>query len=103
MMLCGTMFGLRHEGFELRRHRLFESNVPMMGLQCHHELPSAPVFGHSAGRDFRALYGRDYNAADKAAIMGIDWMTRDEVSEAIPPVFGEYVGGLLLAAVGAAA
>ena len=30
--------------------------------------------------------------------MGIDWMTRDELSQAIPPAFTEYLGRQLLAA-----
>lgn len=36
--LCGTMFGLRTEcGAELRRHRLFETNWPLVcGLACAH-------------------------------------------------------------------
>ena len=28
--------------------------------------------------------------------MGIDWMTRDELREAIPPVYTEHVGSYLL-------
>jgi DNA (cytosine-5)-methyltransferase 1 len=31
--------------------------------------------------------------------MGIDWMTRPELSESIPPAFTEFIGGLLLAAI----
>jgi DNA (cytosine-5)-methyltransferase 1 len=96
MTLCGTSFGLRAEGFEVRRHRLFESNVPLWGLPCAHELPAMPVFGHSAGRDFRRKHGRDIGADTKRAGMGIDWMSRDEVSEAIPPAFTEFVGGQLV-------
>jgi len=29
--------------------------------------------------------------------MGIDWMTRDELSEAIPPAYTEHIGGQLMA------
>ena len=29
--------------------------------------------------------------------MGIDWTTRDELREAIPPVYTEYIGSQLMA------
>jgi DNA (cytosine-5)-methyltransferase 1 len=103
VVVCGTALGMEHEGFELRRHRLFESNVAMMSTPCHHRLPAAPVFGHSAGRDWRNRHGRDFGQAARAAIMGVDWMTREELREAIPPAFAEYVGGYLMAAVERAA
>lgn len=32
--LCGTSFGLGARGMELRRHRLFESNLPLYSLPC---------------------------------------------------------------------
>jgi DNA (cytosine-5)-methyltransferase 1 len=31
--------------------------------------------------------------------MGIDWMTRDEMAEAIPPAYTEWLGAHLLAAI----
>ena len=31
--------------------------------------------------------------------MGIDWMTRDELTQAIPPAYTEYIGRQLLAAI----
>jgi DNA (cytosine-5)-methyltransferase 1 len=98
-VVCGTGLSMQHDGFELRRHRVFESSVFLFGTTCHHTLPSAPVFGHSAGRDFRKLRGRDFNAKDKAAIMGIDWMNRDELSQAIPPAYTEFVGRQLITAI----
>lgn len=29
--------------------------------------------------------------------MGIDWMTNDELAEAIPPAYTEYIGKYLMA------
>jgi hypothetical protein len=97
MLMLGVDFGA--EGFELRRHRLFECNFPVMVPPCHHVQPAAPVFGHNAGRDFMRRHGRGFNAKAKAEAMGIDWMTRDEVSEAVPPAFTEHIGGYLMRAV----
>src|SRR5207245_1581724 len=51
VMLCGSMFGLRaefpgHGAVGLRRHRLFESSVPLTAPgACRHELPALRVFG----------------------------------------------------------
>ncbi len=35
----------------------------------------------------------------RKAAMGIDWMTNAELTQAIPPVFTEHIGGFLLAEV----
>jgi DNA (cytosine-5)-methyltransferase 1 len=35
--------------------------------------------------------------------MGIDWMTRDELSEAIPPAYTEWIGRQLLTSIEVAA
>ena len=100
LMLCGSHFKLRYEGFELRRHRIFELSwsFPREYIpRCDHsELPAAPVFGHSSSTEFRDKHGFNFDAAHRAAIMGIDWMSRDGVAEAIPPVFTEFIGEYLL-------
>ncbi len=49
--LCGTMFGLGAIGHELRRHRLFESNVSLFVPPCAHT--SGPVVGVYGGRRVR--------------------------------------------------
>jgi DNA (cytosine-5)-methyltransferase 1 len=38
-------------------------------------------------------------ARGAAAAMGIDWMTLEELSEAVPPAYTEHIGGYLMAAV----
>jgi len=86
--LCGSMFGLR-----VRRHRLFESNLPMPQPECDHagQGPVVGVYGHAGGsskRDGKAFSGTD----TWREAMGIDWMVGRELAEAIPPAYSEYVG-----------
>lgn len=51
VMLCGTMFGLQCEEAELRRHRLFESNIALLTPQCQHgQKPRViGVYGNGGG------------------------------------------------------
>jgi DNA (cytosine-5)-methyltransferase 1 len=42
VMLCGSQFGLGVAGFQLRRHRLFESTIPLHPRACCHD---GPVIG----------------------------------------------------------
>ena len=111
--LCGTMFGLAADGFELRRHRLFElGNWPRQwpsgrprgvnAPRCRHRLPALAVYGHGGNADFyRRSGGRGVTVAAQREAMGVDWTTRGELAEAIPPVFTEFLGGALLAALAA--
>jgi len=98
--LCGSSFGLG-----VRRHRCFEVSFPIMFPQCRHVLQ---------GDDIRAYYGKPgwlvwtrggaqvqkagrkpllRGSVDNApADMGIDWMSWDDLREAIPPVYSEFIG-----------
>lgn len=98
--LCGTAFGLTTEfppygTVELRRERLFGSNVPLEGAPCAHRHTAIRVFGH--GRPGNCdLRGPGYARACRE-VMGIGWMNRDELCEAIPPAFTFHIGRQLLA------
>jgi len=87
LMLCGSMFGLA-----VRRHRLFETSFPDgLTLACRHEGVAIPVFGHGTPQWHRKRLGRNVSLAEKEAAMGIDWMSRDELSLAIPPAYSEWI------------
>ena len=116
IILCGSMFRLGCGGGELRRHRVFETSFPMMSpCSCQHgwsgkASATVGVYGHAGGYSKRQSYctvgvygghGRDrrrrkngqhFSTALRATAMGIDWMTGDELSEAIPPAYTEYLG-----------
>lgn len=98
MLLCGSMFGL-----EVRRHRIFEGVVPVMApFTCNHTDAAVPVYGHTgagANRGRERERGRSNGVADWKRAMDIDWMTVNELAEAIPPAYTAWLGAGLLAAV----
>jgi DNA (cytosine-5)-methyltransferase 1 len=105
MLLCGSMFGLQAEGFQLRRHRLFESNMNLMlPGPCAHTSPVIGVYGgHVRCRStkFWRAGAADFPGYDKKRLamtaMGVEHrMTMDELSEAIPPTYTEFIGAQLL-------
>lgn len=102
--LCGSMFRLL-----IRRHRLFASNVPLLQPECRHAAqgPVVGVYGTGGGDSGRAARGGGggvkVSGADAARALGIDWTERQTgLSQAIPPVYTEFVGAHLMAAVTAA-
>lgn len=101
--VCGSSFGLA-----VRRHRLFESNVFVMTMNCRHPEQGRPigVYGDHPQDDeyYRRPDGtRRGNKAktikQAREALGIDWMTSwDDLTDAIPPAFTEHIGAQLLAA-----
>lgn len=93
--VCGTQLGCNAEfngrKYELQRHRWFETNWPLVTYECEHVYRSFPVYGHGAPGNRPDLRGPDY-AETARQIMGCSWMSRDELDEAIPPVYAEFVG-----------
>jgi DNA (cytosine-5)-methyltransferase 1 len=100
LLICGWAMGLKH----IKRHRLFESNVPLMspGCLCPNG-DTVSVFGHS-GEDRRKETLRRSGRvlghvpiAEVRQLMGVEWMTsRDDVSDAIPPAYTEFIGAQLV-------
>lgn len=105
VMLCGSMFGLGAAGYQLRRHRLFEANFPIVEPACRHTSPVIGIYGghvrcRSAAHGGRGT--RDFIGMDKKALameaMGLDYdQTMDEISQAIPPAFSRYIAEQLQA------
>ena len=98
VQLCGTAFGLGDlfHRWEIQRHRLFESNVPLQGTSCDHRYRAVSVVGRGTFSYTTQALGYDPSIDEKRDAMGIDWMTRDELAEAIPPAYTEYIGWQLM-------
>lgn len=101
VQICGSVFGLA-----VRRHRLFESNIYLTCTGCDHASQPAPidVSGIGGRRLGARLDGKGGNSRkprnlDEAReAMGISWMTRKELSQAVPPAYTEFLGLQLRAA-----
>lgn len=94
--LCGGMF----PPLRVYRHREFECSFPISAP----EHPAHVVKQVKMGRpveegDFIQVVGHFSGVKYARRAMGIDWMIREELREAIPPPYTEYVGSQLLAAI----
>jgi DNA (cytosine-5)-methyltransferase 1 len=91
--LCGAMF----PELSVYRHRLFETSFAY--IPPHH-----PKHTHrqvKMGRppkdgEFIQVVGNFSGVKYARKAMGIDWMTRDELREAIPPAYCQHVGDQLM-------
>lgn len=93
VILCGNSFGLK-----VYRHRKFESNITISAPAHEPHGDRCPGVGRglspkgfisiTGSGGFGIPEGLDY--AKRA--MGIDWMTRRELSQAIPPAYTEFIG-----------
>lgn len=98
LVLCGTEFGLRSPtGHWVRRHRLFESSVFLMGAggcHCTGKL-TAYTTGHPPAETTK-WKGWQMGRADSAVAFDIDWMSGAGLTQAIPPAYTEFIGAQLL-------
>jgi DNA (cytosine-5)-methyltransferase 1 len=98
IQLCGSSFGL-----SVRRHRLFEiRGFSMIIPTCNHAAQPKRyrVLRHGAYylSSVVPVYGTGGGKAHEewADAMGIDWMTRKELAQAIPPAYTELIGHQLM-------
>jgi DNA (cytosine-5)-methyltransferase 1 len=95
VQLCGSSFGL-----DVRRHRLFESNIGLTTPPCDHAWQTprfTPASNRTNLRSTVEIGVYRIPLAVQRAAMGIDWMTLGELSEAIPPAYTEHLGRQVLA------
>ena len=106
--LCGAALGLH-----ISRHRRFETSVFILFPGCpgHETIFSGNATiskryrGHGITGvlkeiDRRSVAGHFAGVERARKALGIDWMTRDELSQAIPPAYTEFIGRQLLAVLG---
>lgn len=107
VILCGSFFDLKTPcGAQLRRHRQFECSFdPGFSTSCNHSTVTIGVFGNKARNTAleKQHYSKDKNTRgpppkgilfsieDARHAMGTPWMNMNEMSEAIPPIYAEYL------------
>lgn len=85
---------------------MFESNIDLKTPDTPMQQKKTPTAGNGFGEDgFIAICGsggvRGMNSRQIPlywgfALGGIDWMTREELAEAIPPAYTEFLGKQLI-------
>jgi DNA (cytosine-5)-methyltransferase 1 len=88
VQLCGSAFNLK-----VRRHRLFESNIALVGTGCDHKAQGKPVGIYGSMRDEIPNGGHTAKTmAEANEAMGITYMIWGELVESIPPAYTNYIG-----------
>ena len=104
VVLCGTMF----PGLRVLRHRLFESNVKF-SLPAHRPHPICHTLDKRKShygktdewKDFVSVNGGGNCSVESARdAMGIPWMIKKELNEAIPPVYACWIGKQIIRELG---
>lgn len=88
--LCGFIFGL-----PLYRHRIFEGNFHLQQPEhLKHTQPGGKA-GHWKPGEIISVSGHCSPMWLAKKAMGIDWMNRNELSEAIPPAYSMFIANEL--------
>jgi DNA (cytosine-5)-methyltransferase 1 len=102
VILCGASLGLPH----LARHRHFESSILFFNVpKCSHYSAAYTVGVYGWRPDGHRVSNKQWRMSRTASsieeariVMGIDWMDWNEIKEAVPPAYTQYIGGQLIAA-----
>lgn len=112
VVLCGQSFGL-----PCYRHRIFQTSFFCLGPPHakHREtigpgrllndrgkgtLNASSARGSWGKGGFVTVAGHQFKKCDGQRALDIDWMTRDEMAQAIPPAYSEFIGLAALRAMG---
>jgi hypothetical protein len=94
------MFGLK-----VKRHRGFETFPKVQqpaNLRCRcqgadgYTNSSRGYSSFEAGAKLICVAGHNFAVKDARVAMGIDWMTKEEIKEAVCPDIAEFITGLVL-------
>ncbi len=98
VVLEGQMF----EGLRTQRKRWFETNWPLEVpfLRSPRPAPLAKMGRKPRADEWVHVVGNAHSPKLNGAAMGIDWMNRAELAEAIPPAYTALIGEQLLAHIG---
>jgi DNA (cytosine-5)-methyltransferase 1 len=90
-VLCGTHFNLIASGRVLKRHRRFSASFPLPDpgpCSCKANLVGG-VYGNLSKRGM--LRGYKFDPTEARIAMGIDWMSRKGLAQAIPPDYTRWI------------
>jgi DNA (cytosine-5)-methyltransferase 1 len=100
------LYGSQFKNLYTQRERWFESNIPLKEPDTPKSKMKTPSAGNGIGEDgcisicgsggVRGLNSKQIRLYWGFAMGGIDWMTRDELAEAIPPAYTEFIGKQLI-------
>lgn len=91
---CGSSFRL-----DIRRHRLFESNIGLVAPPCNHawQKPRFPCATNRTNKRSTIEIGVwRIPLEQQQAAMGITGVTLRELSQALPPAYTKHIGEQLL-------
>lgn len=91
ILLTGPMFGLG-----VLRERLFECNFPVDRPIVPLSAPVVRMGRKPKKGQLHSTVGHFAGVGRARAAMGITWMSRDEMAQAIPPGYTEYIGQHLI-------